>query len=333
MILRRPIFLVVLFIITLGLITVFGVETIRIAKKQELAIAVILKSNHIRSEFWQTVSAGARAAALELGIQTSITGPMSETDIDEQIRLLKEAIEKKPNAIIIAAIDMNKLSPYLYKAMESGIKLILLDTPATNIGADSLIATDHIEAGRLAAAAMVEQLTGGPAKVIVIGDSTRPAAEADRIRGIKYELDQDKVKNIGIEYAGTYYYEGTEDFAYELVRFLLFLQTDIQGFIGLSEPGVLGAARAIKENTRPDSLKLIGFDSSIYEIKLLEEGVLQATIVQKPFNMGYLSVETAIKSLNGIQVEKRVNMDTTVISKDNMYTQKNQELLFPLVEK
>ena len=101
----------------------------------------------------------------------------------------------------------------------------------------------------------------------------------------------------------------------------------------MNEAATLGAVRAVKEKRWTDRIKIVGFDSSIYQIKLLEEGILQATIVQKPFNMGYLSVETAVQALNGIKVNPKVNVDAVVIRKENMYIQANQELLFPFVEK
>lgn len=44
---------------------------------------------------------------------------------------------------------------------------------------------------------------------------------------------------------------------------------------------------------------MVGFDSSIEEVQMLEEGVFNAIIVQKPFNMGYLGVENTVLLLRG----------------------------------
>ncbi len=79
-------------------------------------------------------------------------------------------------------------------------------------------------------------------------------------------------------------------------------------------------------------VKLIGFDSSIYEIQLLEEGTLKALVVQKPFNMGYLGVKTALQLVNRDNPEQRhTYTDSTVVTRENMYTPENQKLLFPFI--
>ena len=48
--------------------------------------------------------------------------------------------------------------------------------------------------------------------------------------------------------------------------------------------------------------------------------------------MGYLGVETAVKLLEGEQVETYINSGSELITKENMYTEENQKLLFPVAE-
>jgi ribose transport system substrate-binding protein len=66
---------------------------------------------------------------------------------------------------------------------------------------------------------------------------------------------------------------------------------------------------------------------------LLEEGVIQAIVVQKPFNMGYLGVKTSIHLLNKVKISPRMDTGSEIITQDNMYTYENQKLLFPFVER
>ena len=94
----------------------------------------------------------------------------------------------------------------------------------------------------------------------------------------------------------------------------------------------MGAGRAIRELGLVGKVKLVGFDSSVKEVKLLEEGVLQSTIVQKPFNIGYLGIKTAVSVIEGDKMPRHIYTDSVIINKDNMYTEENQKLLFPFVE-
>ncbi|WP_171683973.1 substrate-binding domain-containing protein [Paenibacillus planticolens] len=326
---KRPVFLAVLSVIVIGFVVVASMEMLRITNPRKLEIAVVLKTNNVRSDYWQMVSAGVKAAAKELAVNIDITGPVSETDTAGQIRNVDEALLKKPDAIILAATDYERLAPAATKIKESGTKLILIDSPVYTHTEASLIATDNFEAGRKAgvflAGGQNSQLFG----VMTLGGNQQSIAEKERVSGFKEAIADFP----GVEYAGNYEFDGTEDAAYEQVKHLLAMYPNIKGIAGLNEKATLGAARAIKEKKWEDHIKIVGFDSSIYEIKLLEEGVIKATIVQKPFNMGYLSVETAVQALSGIKVDPKVSIDAHVITKENMYTQENQELLFPLVEK
>ena len=56
-------------------------------------------------------------------------------------------------------------------------------------------------------------------------------------------------------------------------------------------------------------------------------------MVQKSFNMGYLAVETALKVLKGENVPPVIDSGSELITKENMYTEQNQKLLFPFFDK
>ncbi len=97
------------------------------------------------------------------------------------------------------------------------------------------------------------------------------------------------------------------------------------------DPSTVGAGHAIKELGLEGEITLVGFDSSISEVKLLQEGILQATIVQRPFNMGYLGITTALDKINGKKVQSYVDTGSVVITLENMNEDEHQKLLFPFV--
>jgi ribose transport system substrate-binding protein len=45
--------------------------------------------------------------------------------------------------------------------------------------------------------------------------------------------------------------------------------------------------------------------------------------------MGYLGVENAVKLIKGETVKKEIDSGSTLINKENMYSNLNQKLLFP----
>ena len=101
---------------------------------------------------------------------------------------------------------------------------------------------------------------------------------------------------------------------------------------GLNEYSAVGAARAVRDLGLSDTIRMIGFDSSQEEVQLREAGVFDAIVIQKPFNMGYLGVERTVEILHGELEPTIVDSGSKLITKDNMYVEENQKLLFPFAE-
>ncbi len=296
--------------------------------EKQLEVTVIIKSSDASVEFWQVLTDGVREAAQEFDTGVQVWGPKTETDLAGQIALVEKAILNRPDAIVLAAIDFDKLVPIAERVKKSGIKLIIVDSGINSDVAQSIVATDNEKAGKEAGQAMQQHIEGR-AKIAIISYVKNAASQIDREKGVREVLGQ----NPNIDLLDTYYVEGSEQNAYLKAKEIMQKHADVVGFVGLNEPTSVGAGRAIQELGLKDRVKLIGFDSSVNEIKLLEEGVMKATVIQRPFQMGYLSVKTAIEAVRGKKVSKFLDTGSLVITKQNMYEEENQKLLFPFVGK
>lgn len=278
-------------------------------------------------EFWRVLIEGVNTASREFGVDVSVVGPSQEIEVDLQIQLLEEAVKQKPDAIVLAAGDYNRLVPVAESIRKAGIPLIMIDSAVNGDYAQSLIATDNVNAGQKAGKELSSRLPE-LAKVAIISFVQGTSTQIEREQGVRSILEQ----RGGTEIVGTYYSEGKEERAYDITKKLLLERPDLNGIVGLNEPSTVGAGRAIRELGLVGKVKLVGFDSSVKEVKLLEEGVLQSTIVQKPFNIGYLGIKTAVSIIEGDKMPPYIYTDSVIINKDNMYTEENQKLLFPFVE-
>jgi len=294
-------------------------------------IEVVIKSTDNSMDFWKVIHDGVRVAADEFGVEAKVTGSLNEADVEQQIAAVDAAIARKPDAIVLAATDRDRLVPVAERAAKRGIRLIILDSGIASERAISTVSTDNIKAGREAGAVMLEQLKGtaGPSKVAVINYMSSAASLIAREQGVREVLQGD-----GITILGPYDAEGLQDNAYEIAKRVIREHPDLTGIVGLNEPTSVGAGRAILDLGKEGDIRLIGFDSSMNEIKLLERGVMQATIIQKPFQMGYLSVKAAVDVIRGGpgSVPKFIDTGSLVITKQNMYEEENQKLLFPFYE-
>lgn len=288
-------------------------------------VTVVLKSLNVRSDFWQTVSAGAQVAAKQAGANVELAGPLQDTDADAQIEALEKAIERKPQAIVVAPFNHERMPETIKRIRDAGISLVVIDTPLDVAPAPVFVGNDHEKSGRLAGERAALE-TGGRPVAVVLNDFNYSAVSSQRLQGVNEALAA-----YPDSLYGTYYCGDSEDRAYDIALSMLREKPDFNVIVALTPAATIGSARAIKDTGTRNAVRLVGFDGTVSEIQLLEEGVLNATIVQKPFNMGYLGVKSALELVTGEHAENTF-IDSTVVTGDNMDSPEIQKLLFPFIE-
>lgn len=278
------------------------------------------------SDFWRVLVEGVQMAALEYEVKLEFMAPEKEEDFKTQNTLIEEAIKRKPDVILLAAADYERTYDAAKEIKDTGIKLVIIDSGMKQEIADITVATDNIQAG-IRVGAVTKKLVQKDGKIGVISFVKNSKTAMDREEGLKIGLSDDSNKIEAI-----YYCDSNYDKAYDSTVELLTDYPDISVLVGLNQYSAVGAARAIKDMAMDTKVKLVGIDSSMEQIQYLEEGIFEAIVVQKPFNIGYLGVEKALKLLNGDYVPKQLDSGCALITKDNMFIGMNQKLIFPFNE-
>lgn len=290
-------------------------------RKDSLSIIYIPKLIN-GSDFWSSVIAGAEMAAKENEVTLEVIAPRVETDIKKQNELILEAIEKKPDAIVVSPSSNDENLEALAKVKEAGIKLIFIDSATSENIQDAIVATDNYEAGWK----MGEYVKGNLTKdsvIAIVAHVKNSSTAIERERGFRDAIIEYESQIVEVAYSNSDY-----DIAYTETKKLLD-KYDIDILACLNEYSAVGAARAVKELDMKDHITMIGFDNSTEEIQLLEEGIFSAIIVQRAYSMGYLGIETAVTCIRENLIETNIDSGSLLITKETMYDVENQEVLFP----
>ena len=124
-----------------------------------MTIEIVAKG--FQHDFWQAVLAGSKKAEEEFKVKTNFVGPEGEGAIATQVEQINNAINKKPAAICLAALDTNAALDAITQAQSQGIPIIGFDSgvPGAPEGAvKANAATDNYAAGELAAEKMYEAI-------------------------------------------------------------------------------------------------------------------------------------------------------------------------------
>ncbi len=291
-----------------------------------IRVIYVLKTKDDTNSFWSALMGGAKMAAKEYDVDLEIVAPKAEEDYKRQNELIEWAIGQKPDAIVLCPADYSETTVMAKKIADNNIKLVFVDSTVNENIQNATVATDNYLAGKKMGAYM-KQYIKSDTKIAIVSHVKTSSTAIEREKGLRSALGEDEKKILEVEFCDSSYQK-----AFDLTEEILKKHPDINMIAGLNEYSSIGVARAIKSMGLKDKIKVIGFDSSIEEIELLEEGIFQAIVIQKSLNMGYLGMEEAVNLVTGKKVDANVDSGSQLITKDNMYTEENQKLLFPFLD-
>lgn len=245
-------------------------------------IVVIGKSVH---PYWSNVEKGVAAAGRDLGVETVFFVPPKE-DVAAQIQTMETYIAQGVTGIAIAPSDPKALEPVMRKAAAVGILVTALDTPpAESSVAQVYIGTDNLAAGRIAGQTMARLLPHGG--LVGVGRGSDTALNAlQRTEGFMQGIAGTSVEALvpvnDREDAAT---------ALQLAFWVMSTHPELAGAFGVYAHNGPIWATAIKEANATGRIKVVCFDATSDTINGIKEDLINATVAQREYDMGYKSVQ------------------------------------------
>jgi ribose transport system substrate-binding protein len=273
-------------------------------------------------EFYITMACGAREAARQENVNLDVQGP-EEFDAAQQTPIVNSVVARQPDAILIAPTDVKAMIAPIQQAVDAGIKVILVDTVIEEEGlAESEIATDNLESGRVAAETLVE-LMGDPAPVMVVNVKPGISTTDQRQQGFEEGIEQEQ----GFEYLGAEFSNNEPARAASIVTSTLQAERDLGGIFATNLFSAEGSATGLRQSGNRD-VRIVGFDAGPAQVEQLKQGLVQALIAQKPGDIGRLGIQQAVAAVRGGDVRKKISTGTEVITQDNLDSPAAQEALY-----
>ena len=287
------------------------------------SVALIAKST--QTEFWLSVFAGAEAAATEYNLSLTLSGPEMEEDYEAQNQMIAHAVEAGADAIVFSAIDQEKNAAAIDEAARQGVRIVSIDSGVASDQVGTYIGTDNYAAGRMAAQAALEGVEG-PMNVGVVNYDEGTANGQERQQGALDALAESGRAQVTA--VVTTLVEAGQ--AQADTAALLRAHPEINVLLAFNEPTSVGAAGAVAQLGRQEEVFLVGFDSNVATIDGLQEGSVDALVVQNPYAMGYLGVESAYMLLagRGGELEEKVDTSTQIVDRRNLFSVDSQKALF-----
>ena len=283
-------------------------------------------------EFWRTIHAGAIKAQRDLlakGVHVELVwkGPLREDDREQQVQVVESFASQGVDGIVLAPLDEKALVRPVEEAGRLGVPTVIVDSALASDRIVSFVATDNVKGGTLAADEL-GRLLGGRGRVLLLRYQEGSQSTTAREEGFLSRLKSDWP---GLELVVADQYAGpTVDTAKRASENLLNRHgREIEGVFVVNETSSGGMLLALQDAGLAGRVKLVGFDGTPALVAAMRAGHLHAFVLQNPFRMAALGVETLVDHLLGNAVPKRVDTGVIVVTPSNLDAPEVRELLAP----
>ncbi len=292
-----------------------------------IQLAVVPKA--VGFDFWATVRSGAECAAEEAEgeVEVQWDGVTQETDVTGQVNLLQNFVSQGVDGLVYAATDAQVLADVSRNALGQGLTVVNIDS-GTDPQPDEVLvfATDNVAAAEDATEHLVEQLGEEGGEVAFIPFQPGTSTNDTRTEGFENVLEE----NPQVELVATQSSESDYNTALEVTQNILTANPDLDAIYAANEPGVLGAAEAVRSSGLEDQITIVGWDTAPDELEAVRDGVVSALVAQNPFRMGYDGANAAIEEIRtGESADTGGDTGATLVTQDNIDNEEVQAVLNP----
>ncbi len=282
-------------------------------KKGESKPVFALVPKSVGLVYWAAAEKGMREAAAEEGVDCQFTGPET-IDVARQISIMEGLIARRVAGIAIAPNDPRAIVPVINRAVGAGIPVVTFDSDAPESDRLAYVGTVNTEAGKLAGETLAKFL-GGKGTVAISTGGLGAHNLNERVAGFREAIAKyPDIREVTLQSNNDSDEQATAVAENTLSRF-----PDLDAFFGANAPGAPGAARAVKEAGKVGEVVIVGFDDTPLCLQFIKDGVVQATVAQRPRDMGYRCIKLLVQATQGAKPPSEI-IDTgvTVITADNV---------------
>ncbi|WP_249630135.1 substrate-binding domain-containing protein [Streptococcus uberis] len=234
----------------------------------------------------------------------------AQDDAARQVDDIQNFISQNVDAILINPVDSKAVVSSIKAANSANIPVILIDRGSEGGDVLTTVASDNVEAGKMAAEFVVKEL-GEKAKAFELSGVPGASATVDRGKGFnkiaKTKLDILSSQSANFDRAK----------ALNTAQNMIQGHKDVQVIFAQNDEMALGAAQAVKSAGLKDIL-IVGIDGQPDAHDAIKNGDITATIAQQPAKMGEIAIQAAIDHYQGKKVKKTTVSPIYLVTKETV---------------
>jgi ribose transport system substrate-binding protein len=266
-------------------------------------------------DFWKLAEAGMKKAQAELPGYTMEMKYPEQASAAVQNRLLDDLVANGASGIILSAVDPKTQTTELDKVAGQSL-LVTTDSDAPDSKRAFYLGSSNLQAGHQAADILKKAMPNGG---VCVAFAATPGSDnaVQRLKGMREGLQGTHIKIDSIRSD-----EMDQARAQRNVADILAARSDVNCMIGVFAYNTPQIYLALKQAGKVGKVTVVGFDNDQGTLVGIKAGAVAGTVVQQPFQWGYLGMKYMARYLQGdksfIPANREIIVPTQIIDKSNV---------------
>lgn len=325
-----------------------------------------------KTAYWTAVKEGAQAAVDEINatlgykgsdkVTLNYSAPEAENDVDGQVNILDEELDRYPVAVGIALADASASQVQFDMAANNGIPVVAFDSGTEYKDVVCMVDTDNEVAASTAAAKLCDAISDSGEVLLFVHDSSSTSAKG-REEGFVNAI---ATEHPGVVIANIYHLDELDDMKWKMaaemvekkeetlededeeeteteemiseiasglteedvIQYIFEQHPEARGVYTTSESAVKAVLKVIHTFENKEEYKIVGFDGGEDQLERLENGEITGLIVQNPYGIGYATVVACARAAMGEGNEAIVDAGFTWVTAKNLNEEAIQNMMY-----
>lgn len=245
------------------------------------------------SPFWDACDRGLKDAGKELGVRVELV--RNDATEGGQIRRLEQlATQNDVKGVGVSVLEgqASGVLEQMQALRNRGVKVITVDSDGPHEGREAFVGTNNLEAGRELGRLAAQLRPDGGKAVAFVGVLGAQNAQ-ERIQGFKEGLGSKISLVDSMEDAAN------ESKARNNVTAAMQNHPDVNILAGIWSYNAPAIADVVSASGRRKNLTIVTFDAEPGAIGAMDQGLIDAMVVQNPYEMGYTGVRLLHRLITG----------------------------------
>jgi rhamnose transport system substrate-binding protein len=261
------------------------------------SLSMTMLPKNLGNPYFDTSTAGAEAAADELGVEIEEVGPETASP-DAQVSYINTVAQQGKDALILSANDPEALCDAIDEARSADVKVVTFDADTNPECRDLFVNQATAEGIAAKQLELISEQIGGEGEIAILSASANATNQNAWIEMMEAELAENP-DYANIELVDTVYGDDEDQKSFDQTEALLQNHPDLKGIISPTTVGIAAAARYLSDSDAKGEVALTGLGTPNQMREYVENGTVESFALWNPEDLGSLATYAAAALANG----------------------------------